>query len=67
MTVFTGVWMGLFMAIGLFLVLLATLLGMGELFETIMFPAALLMGAMFFSSIYFTYRDSFVAEGEIKP
>jgi hypothetical protein len=26
-----------------------------------MFPLALLLAAMFFSSIYFTFRDSFVA------
>lgn len=67
MTVFTALWMGLFLAIGLVLVLLASLLGMSNLLETLMFPAALLMGAMFFSSIYFTFRDSFVTEGPVNP
>jgi len=67
MTVFTLAWIGLFLAIGLLLIVLASLLGLPDLLATLMFPAALLMGAMFFSSIYFSFRDSFVAETEVKP
>jgi hypothetical protein len=68
MSVFTLVWMALFLAIGLSLVLVASLLGLEGMLASIMFPTALLMGAMFFSSIYFSFRDSFVAETEeLKP
>jgi hypothetical protein len=28
-----------------------------------MFPAAMLMAAMFFTSIYFTFEDSFTVDG----
>jgi hypothetical protein len=65
LTVFTLVWMGLFMAIGLFILLLAALLGQPDILGMVMFPAAMLMAAMFFSSIYFTFRDSFVAEDAV--
>jgi hypothetical protein len=35
-------------------------LGAPGLMNTLMFPAAMLLAAMFFSSIWFTFRDSFV-------
>jgi hypothetical protein len=62
MTVFTLIWMGLFLAVGIFIMLLAVLLGQPGILGMLMFPIAMLMAAMFFSSIYFTFRDSFVAE-----
>jgi hypothetical protein len=64
-TVFGLVWMGLFLAVGLVVTTLAGLLGSPALVASVMFPAAMLMAAMFFTSIYFTFRDSFVApEGD---
>jgi hypothetical protein len=62
MTIFTLIWMGLFLAVGIFIMLLAVLLGQPGILGMLMFPIAMLMAAMFFSSIYFTFRDSFVAE-----
>lgn len=62
MTVFTLVWMGLFVAVGLLIMVLAVLLGQPDIMGMVMFPAAMLLAAMFFSSIYFTFRDSFVAD-----
>jgi hypothetical protein len=62
MTVFTLVWMGLFIAVGLLIMLVVLLMGQPDLISMLFFPAAMLLGAMFFSSIYFTFRDSFVAE-----
>ena len=63
-TVFGFVWIGVFMGIGVGVALIATLMGNPEMVGVIMFPAAMLMAAMFFSSIYFTYQDCF---GETMP
>jgi hypothetical protein len=40
---------------------IAALLGNAMFAGVAMFPVALVMMAMFFTSIYFTFRDSFVA------
>ena len=58
-TVFGVAWMAVFMVAGLVLTSLAGAIGGPTAAATIMFPAAMLMAAMFFTSIYFTYRDSF--------
>lgn len=64
-TVFGLVWLGVFLAVGLLVTMLAGMLGSPALVVAVMFPAAMLMAAMFFTSIYFTFRDSFVApEGD---
>jgi hypothetical protein len=62
MTVYTLAWMGMFVGVGMLLLLLTALTGQPELINLMFFPTALLMAAMFFSSIYFTFRDSFVAD-----
>lgn len=61
MTVFALAWMGIFMGVGMFLMVLSVMLGLPGLMGTLMFPLALLLAAMFFSSIWFSFRDSFVA------
>jgi hypothetical protein len=61
MTVFTLVWMGFFLAVAVLVLLVVLLMGRPDLMSVIFFPVAMLMGAMFFSSIYFTFRDMFVA------
>jgi hypothetical protein len=61
MTVFALAWMGVFLSVGMLIMVLSILLGQPELMGTLMFPVALLLAAMFFSSIYFSFRDSFVA------
>ena len=65
MTVYALAWTGIFMAAGMVVMLLAVLLGQPGLMGTIMFPAAMLLAAMFFSSVYFTFRDSFVAPDDV--
>lgn len=60
--VFGLVWIGLFLAVGLTVTLLATLLGSPEFAAVSMFPAVLVLVAMFFSSLYFTFTGSFVAD-----
>jgi hypothetical protein len=59
LSVFGLAWVGAFMCIGLVIVVLSAVLGEPDLVGMVMFPAALLMAAMFFTSIYFTFRDSF--------
>jgi hypothetical protein len=70
LTVFGLAWIGLFILVGLLVTLVATLLGSPEFAGMAMLPAAMLMVAMFFCSIYFTFRDSFTsdqAEPEQRP
>jgi len=64
LTVFMLLWTGLFLGVGMFLMVLSVSLGQPGLISTLMFPTAMLLAAMFFSSIYFTFRDSFVADEE---
>ncbi|OOG58909.1 BPSS1780 family membrane protein [Polaromonas sp. C04] len=58
-TVYGLVWAAVFIATGLVFTLLAALVGSPELVSVAMMPVALLMATMFFTSIYFTFRDSF--------
>ena len=59
-TVYSLVWMLAFMVIGLGVVLVAGLSGSKEAVALVLYPTtAMVMAAMFFSSIYFTYADSF--------
>jgi hypothetical protein len=53
-------WMAVFALAGMVAVSLMAVLGMGAAAGVVMVPLALTMAAMFFSSIYFTFRDSFV-------
>ncbi len=64
LTVYTLAWMGLFMGVGFVIMVIAITLGQPGLMHTLMFPTAMLLAAMFFSSIWFTFRDSFVADDE---
>ena len=62
LTIFGLVWVGLFVGMALVVTLVAALLGNPEFAGVAMFPAAMLMVSMFFTSLYFTFRDSFVDE-----
>ena len=64
--VFGLVWMGLLLGVGLGITLLATLLGSPEFAAVAMFPAVLVLVAMFFSSLYFTFRDCFVEDEPVE-
>ena len=59
-TVYGLLWMAVFGLAGVVAVSLMALLGLGAAAGVVMVPLALTMAAMFFSSIYFTFRDSFV-------
>ena len=58
-TVYGLMWMGIFMLTLLAVTVVAALLGSPAFAGMAMFPIALVMFAMFFTSIYFTFRDSF--------
>jgi len=62
LTVYSVAWLGLFMATGVVVALTIGLIGSAELVGTIMLPLALLLAAMFFTSIFFTFQDSFERE-----
>jgi len=54
-------WFGVFLGMGIVLSVITGLTGSATLMAAAMMPLALLMAAMFSTSIYFTFRDSFVA------
>jgi hypothetical protein len=58
-TVYGLVWLVVFTGMGMVVASIAAITGSAELVSAVMFPAALLMAAMFFTSIYFTFRDCF--------
>lgn len=63
-TMFGLAWLGLFILAAAVVSLIANLLGNPELAVMSMFPVALVIVAMFFTSIYYTFRDSFVADDD---
>jgi hypothetical protein len=60
--VYSLAWLGVFLGAGTVLGLIGGLAGGAEVARAVMMPAALLMAAMFSTSIYFTFRDSFTAD-----
>lgn len=66
-TLFGLTWMVVLMLIGLAVSVLAGLLASPEAAAALIMPAALLMAAMFSSSLYFTFRDSFDASPPDSP
>lgn len=57
-------WMAMSMLGGLALLLLTALTGIGSIASFGLMPVAIMIAAMFFSSLWFTFRDSFSAEDE---
>ena len=52
-------WVGVFLLGGMALSLLGAMLGGAQAMQLILYPAVLLMAAMFHTSLYFGFRDSF--------
>lgn len=57
-------WLGLFLAVGVVIMIVTITLGQPGLMNIVMFPTVMLLAAMFFSSMWFTFRDSFVTDDE---
>lgn len=53
-------WVVVFLLGGVLITTITGLIGSPELAAAIMLPTALLMAAMFFTSVFFTFRDTFV-------
>ena len=64
LTVYGLAWFGIFMGSIIVVTLISGLLGNPAFAGLAMFPIALIMMAMFFTSIYFTFRDSFAVTFE---
>lgn len=62
MLVYGLAWLGLFILVALVLGTVGALFGGGAAARTVMMPAVLVLVAMFSTSMYFTFRDSFVAD-----
>jgi len=60
LTVFGLAWVGLFVMAAVVVSVIAAVLGNANVAALAMFPVALVIVAMFFTSIYFTFKDSFV-------
>lgn len=60
-------WTVVFFAIAMGVVSVTALLGSPALVATVLFPLVMLMSAMFFSSLYYTFRDSFVTDDGQAP
>ena len=58
-TVFGLAWLALLVLVLVVVITLGVLLGNPSLAGDLMFPILLLMASMFFTSLYFTFRDSF--------
>lgn len=62
--VFGMAWMAIFSLAGIIVMTLAAVIGMPAAGGALMMGVALITAAMFFSSIYFTFRDSFVHDAK---
>lgn len=58
-TLYGVAWMGAFLFFGIIMAVLGAILGSAEVVAALLYPVAMLMAAMFFTSIYFTFLDSF--------
>jgi len=67
LTVFMLVWMGVFTIAGMVVSLIGLVFGGSDTSAALLFPAALVLAAMFFTSFYFTFRDSFVTDDGQPP
>jgi len=67
LTVFLLAWLGVFALAGAVLMTFGALLAQPGLLAAMLFPFSMLLAAMFFSSIWFTFRDSFVADEPAAP
>jgi hypothetical protein len=60
-------WLGVFMTAGVAMSLMSALIGSTSLANVLVFPLVLVMASMFFTSTYYTFRDSFVDDAAVPP
>jgi hypothetical protein len=61
-TLFAACWMGVMVAVVLAVITLSGMLSNPDLLGVMLFPALMLVASMFFTSLYFSYRDCFQEE-----
>ncbi len=66
-TVFGLVWMAVFLGVGIVMATLAALGGGPDLVAAVVFPSTMLVAAMFFTSLYFTFQDCFQSDEPPAP
>ena len=67
MLMYGFVWTALFLGVAFVISTIGLMLGGTTVAKSVMFPTVLLLVAMFTTSLYFTFRDSFRADGEEQP
>jgi hypothetical protein len=67
MLIYGIAWLTVFMAIGFVFSTIGMLIGGVAVARSVMMPTVLLLVAMFSTSLYFTFRDSFQADEEAAP
>lgn len=67
LTVYSLAWLGVFLLVGFGLTALGMVMGGVAVARSIMMPTVLILVAMFSTSLYFTFRDSFRADDEALP
>jgi len=67
MLVYGLTWVAVFALVGTVVTTLAALLGGADLVGTLILPTAMVMAAMFFASVYASFRDSFLFDDEPGP
>lgn len=65
--IFGLMWLGVLVLVVIGITMVAALLGNPGWAGNLLFPAILLMASMFFTSLYFTFRDSFEPPPEATP
>jgi hypothetical protein len=65
--VFALTWLGVLVMTVLVVTTLSTLLGVPGLAGDLLFPGLMMLTAMFFTSLYFTFRDTFEPPPETTP
>jgi hypothetical protein len=60
-------WLAVFLAVGFFISAIGVAFGGATAARSVMMPTVLLLVAMFSTSLYFTFRDSFRADGGEEP
>ena len=65
--VFGASWMGVFMLGGLTMSLAASAMGGPAVVGMLILPSVVVMASMFFTSVFFTFRDSFTDDAPVPP
>lgn len=62
LAIYGMLWLGIFLGAGIVFGLVGGIIGGEKMARAVMLPMALMLAAMFSTSIYFTFRDSFVTD-----